>query len=111
MSRLLTNQAFAEAYGDRLRAICAAAGHELEPLFLPEHVDERLDAATLAQIEVAGSTADFDLHPVFSRRFLGSAVRAPNLRWIQLPNAGIDHPVFGQLLARGVRLTTASGAA
>lgn len=31
------------------------------------------------------------------------------LRWLQSPGAGVDHPVFRQLLERGVRVTNASG--
>lgn len=36
--------------------------------------------------------------------------RAENLKWVQIPHSGSDRPVLGELLARGVRLTTASGA-
>ncbi len=47
---------------------------------------------------------------MFTRRFLGSLLHAPHLRWLHLPNAGVDDPVFGRFLERGVRLTTSSGA-
>lgn len=33
----------------------------------------------------------------------------PALRWMQGPGAGIDHPIWQDLLGRGVRLTNASG--
>jgi phosphoglycerate dehydrogenase-like enzyme len=32
------------------------------------------------------------------------------LRWLHVPNAGVDHPVFSLLLERGVVLTTSAGA-
>ena len=36
-------------------------------------------------------------------------MEAPSLRWLQSPGAGVDHPVFQRVIARGVRLTNASG--
>jgi phosphoglycerate dehydrogenase-like enzyme len=109
MPRLLTTATFLADYGARLQLICAAHGHELQPLTLPDDETQRFDAPTLAVIEVACFTGNFEADPVFTRRFLGSALHAPNLRWMHLPNAGVDHPVFGRLLGQGVRLTTSSG--
>jgi len=109
MSRLLTTPAFVTDYGDRLAAICAQHGRDLQPLTLPVDEKERLDHRLLAAITVACFTGNFEVDPVFTRRFLGSALHAPNLRWMHLPNAGIDHPVFGRLLEHGVRLTNSSG--
>ena len=109
MAHLLTTHSFIARYGARLAALCGAHARNLEPLTLPADEQERLDAGTLAEIEVACFTGNFETDPVFTRRFLGGALRAPNLRWMHLPNAGVDHPVFGRLLAQGVRLTTSSG--
>ena len=111
MPLLLTTRRFLADYGDRLRQICAATDLHLEPVTLPDDIEQRLDPATLDQIEIVCFTGTFEADPVFTRRFLGSALRAPNLRWMHLPNAGVDHPVFGQFLERGVRLTNSSGAA
>ena len=36
---------------------------------------------------------------------------APTLRWVQSPGAGVDHPVWSQLLDRGVRVSRAAGIA
>ncbi len=107
---LLTNQEFVHEYGEELRAICRRHGLSLDPVTLPAGEGARLETVTLAQIELACFTGNFDADRAFTRRFLGSALRAPNLRWMHLPNAGIDDPVFGRLLAQGVRLTTSSGA-
>jgi phosphoglycerate dehydrogenase-like enzyme len=111
MAHLLTNQEFVRDYGTRLRAVVAQHGLVLEPLLLPADPQQRLDAVALSSIEVGCFTGNFEDDPAFARRFLGSALRAPNLRWLHLPNAGVDHPVFGRLRAHGVRLTTSSGAA
>lgn len=108
--RFLTHDAFVRDYGERFRAVCQRHGAELEPLLVPADSKPRLDDATLAGIEIAGFTGTFEADPAFTRRYLGSALRAPNLRWMHLPNAGVDHPVFAQLLANGVRLTNSSGA-
>ena len=49
--------------------------------------------------------------PSRARRPLhGATVRAPNLRWLHTFSAGTDHPVFGALRERGVRVTSSSGA-
>jgi phosphoglycerate dehydrogenase-like enzyme len=109
MADFLTTQAFIADYGGRVQAICAAHGRQLRPVTLPADTAQRLAAATLAEIEVACFTGNFEADPVFTRRFLGSALRAANLRWLHLPNAGVDDPVFSRLLAQGVRLTTSSG--
>ncbi len=110
MAYLLTTDAFITRYGERLSALCRTHARDLDPVTLPADEQVRLDARTLAEIEVACFSGNFDTDPVFTRRFLGSTLRAPNLRWVHLPNAGVDHPVFGRLLEQGVRLTTSSGA-
>jgi phosphoglycerate dehydrogenase-like enzyme len=52
-----------------------------------------------------------DLFPERTRDFALALARAERLRWLQTFSAGVDHPWFQTLLARGVRLSTASGAA
>ncbi len=111
MKLLLANRALFDDYGDQLRRIYAATGLALEPLTLPYGDKARFPEESLREIEVACFTGNFDADPAFTRRFLGSALHAPNLRWMHLPNAGMDHPVFGRLREQGVRLTTSSGAA
>lgn len=110
MARILTTHAFLNEYGERFQTICATHGRDLQPVTLPADTNERFVPALLAEIEVACFTGTFEADAAFTRRFLGSALRAPNLEWMHLPNAGIDHPVFGRLLEQGVRLTTSSGA-
>src|SRR5262245_27604496 len=109
MSRLLTHDTFISAFGERCRTICDAHGLDLRPLTLPPDEGQRFEPAQLAEIEVACFTGTFEADSAFARRFLGSALHAPHLRWMHLPNAGIDHPVFARLLEQGVRLTTSSG--
>ncbi|HEX2849824.1 MAG TPA: D-2-hydroxyacid dehydrogenase [Acidimicrobiales bacterium] len=59
-----------------------------------------------AAVEVAWPTSDlFDGGPL--RPFFAFLLRSETLRWVQSPAAGIDAPVFAQVVRRGVRLTNA----
>ena len=59
-----------------------------------------------ADIDVAWTSFDlFADGPV--RPFFGLLMRSNTLKWLQLSNAGVDHPVFADLFRRGLRLTTA----
>lgn len=51
-----------------------------------------------------------DLYPAKMRGFVLALRDAPRLRWLHTFSAGVDHPWFQALRARGVRLTTSSGA-
>jgi D-2-hydroxyacid dehydrogenase (NADP+) len=65
--------------------------------------------ADLGQVEAAYFSGD--LYPVRAREFWRPLLRAPRLRWLHTYSAGVDDPVFQRLRARGVQLTTSSGAA
>jgi phosphoglycerate dehydrogenase-like enzyme len=106
MPVLLILQKMYERYADEIAAM--EGGGSVEPVFVPDP-GERLAPEVLERIEIATPPIPED-DPTGSRRFYGSATRAPNLKWVHLPHVGIDDPVFGQLLDRGVRLTNVSGA-
>jgi len=50
-----------------------------------------------------------DPWPERAASFFGVVTRAPNLSWLHTMSAGVDSPVFGSFLERGVHLTTSSG--
>ena len=75
---------------------------------IPIVADGRLDEATLARAEVAFFSAD--AYPVRTMHVIGAMLNAPNLRWLHTFSTGVDHPVFGVFLDKGVRLTTSAGA-
>jgi len=52
-----------------------------------------------------------ELYPDRTRDLARALARAEGLRWLHVFNAGVDHPWFGTLLERGIRITTSSGAA
>jgi hypothetical protein len=108
MTVLLIDRAMYEACLDEIVRIEAATGGSIEPVFIPPP-DEQLTLEDLERIEI-GTPPNGDYEPEGARRFYGGALHAPNIRWVHLPLAGIDDPVFGELLNAGVRLTNASGA-
>jgi phosphoglycerate dehydrogenase-like enzyme len=108
MTVLLIDRAMYEAYSEEIARIESVTGGSIEPLFIPPP-GERLTSEDLERIEI-GTPPNGDYEPEGARRFYGGATRAPNLRWVHLPHAGVDDPVFGRLLDAGVRLTNASGA-
>src|SRR3954470_1246889 len=79
----------------------------LELAVLPEDRDARLAEDALGEIHVAFFS--IDLHPDHSRQFFSAVRKAPALKWLHVFNVGVDHPVFPEMLARGVRLTPPAG--
>ncbi len=107
-SGLLISQRFLERYGDALSEVECLAPGALERIVLGDEPDARLDEAARARIELAYFSTD--VFPDRARGFFAAVQGAPNLRWLHVFNAGIDHPVFQRILARGVRVTTSAGA-
>lgn len=63
-----------------------------------------------AGVEAAWANVDVWQSPV-AREFSIAVLKSPGLKWLQSGAAGFDHPIFGQLVQRGVRLTTSHGQA
>jgi phosphoglycerate dehydrogenase-like enzyme len=101
---LVSHQLHAE---HRARIAAAARGSEI--LALPPDPAARLPEADCARLEIALFSAD--VFPDHSRQFFSAARKAPRLKWLHVFNAGVDDPIFAEMLARGVRLTTSAGAA
>lgn len=90
-----------------MEASAQRSGRPLRWIRLPADPSARVDDAALPAIEVAFYSGDlFETH---GRAFFSAVRKAPNLRWLQMFNVGVDHPIFAELLARGIRLTTAAG--
>lgn len=98
---ILVSAEVAERFGDAVRA--AAPGRPLAVL-RGDEVD-----GDPGEVEVAFFSGD--LFPDGSRALARALHRAPGLRWLHTFAAGVDHPFFQRLLARGVRVSTSSGAA
>jgi D-2-hydroxyacid dehydrogenase (NADP+) len=107
MTTLLVSHHFNTAHG---RDVAAAAERDdipLDVLALPADREARLAEADCARIDAAFFSGD--VFPDFSRQFFSTVRKAPSLKWMHVFNAGIDHPIYAEMLARGVRLTTSSG--
>jgi phosphoglycerate dehydrogenase-like enzyme len=87
--------------------IAAAAGRAAEILVLPPAPDGRLPESDCARANAAFFSGD--VVPDFARQFFSTARKAPRLKWLHVFNVGVDHPIFDEMLARGVRLTTSAG--
>ena len=99
-----------------MRVLLTATAHERFGDRLPAHVDPAVmrSDGTLADgtpweeagVEVAWPTADLFDPDSPLRPFFAFLLQSPTLRWIQSPAAGVDAPVFAQLVRKGIRLTT-----
>ncbi len=90
-----------EQWGDALRA----QGDFDLVLF---HPGQRVNDADLERVTVACLSGD--LWPEWSSAYMRCCLGIPRLDWFQSFSAGVDSPVFGMLMDRGARLTSASGA-
>ncbi|HQS30319.1 MAG: hydroxyacid dehydrogenase [Polaromonas sp. 39-63-203] len=71
------------------------------------------DAITDADIafisrDVTGRSTKHELAPALQACY-DTLRQAPSLRWVHIHSAGADRPVYGELHARGVAVTTSSG--
>lgn len=104
---LLVSPGFMLRHGDRLRAVLGEMREPPQPIELPGDPAERLTPERLEAITMAHFSTD--VFPDFGRSFFSAALKAPNLRWIHVFNAGTDDPVFGTLREKGVRITNSAG--
>jgi phosphoglycerate dehydrogenase-like enzyme len=105
---LLLSARVAERHLESLRAAAREGKLELAPVVLPAAPEARLAPELCARVEAAYFSGD--LFPDGARAFFAAALGAPRLEWLQVFNAGVDHPIFARFLERKVRLTTAAGA-
>jgi len=99
---LLCTDTFLDEYGDRLAA--AAPGIEVVPLDNTGIVA----AEDLERITVAFMSRD--AWPDRAKSFIGTVSQATALDWFHVMSAGVDGPVFEELLGRNVRVTRSAGA-
>jgi phosphoglycerate dehydrogenase-like enzyme len=57
-------------------------------------------------VDVAWASSDVFRDPKLTRKLLGAAKAADDLKWLHTSAAGVDSPIFRQLAERGVTLTT-----
>lgn len=109
MSRLLLTAATADASHAELSAMGERTGATIELSVFADGQD--LPPAQSEQIEIAYASPDLFTEADAAWRFFDLLDTLPGLRWAHLGFVGIDHPRFGALLDRGVRLSNSPGAA
>jgi phosphoglycerate dehydrogenase-like enzyme len=107
MAVLLVSYQFHAAYGSKLAACAKEHEIALDVLPLPAEREARLDEADCERVDAALFSGD--VFPNYSRQFFSAVRKAPRLKWLHAFNVGVDHPIYHEMLARGVRLTTSSG--
>jgi len=106
---LLVSHQFNAKHGTAFVAGAQTSGIDIELLVLPPDPEARIADADAARADIAYFSSD--IFPNFARQFFSATRKAPALKWMQVFNAGVDHPVFASVIERGVRLTTSSGTA
>jgi phosphoglycerate dehydrogenase-like enzyme len=89
-------------YGDVWRAVDPT----LEFLVLPQ--DRHLDEQEMARIDLAVFSADLWREKT-GAPFMKVVLQAPNVQWLHMFSAGLDNPVFGTLMERGITVTHSAG--
>jgi len=107
VTALLVSHQLHAAHGARIAEAAARTGFRAELITLPADPAARLSDAHCARVEAAFFSSD--VFPEYSRQFFAAARKAPSLKWLHVFNAGVDHPIYAEMLKRGVRLTTSSG--
>jgi phosphoglycerate dehydrogenase-like enzyme len=103
---LVSHRLHAERGAD-LAAGAKRLGLALELVVLPADPEGRLSDADCARLDLAFFSSD--VFPQCSRQFFSTVRKAPTLQWLHVFNAGVDHPIYTEMLQRGVRLTTSAG--
>ena len=107
--RLLIHEASWRRLKDRLSAV-----HGVEPVIMDGSGALSLGETPVA-IDEAALEAAWTNNDVWfggnAREFAVAILKSPTVKWMQSGAAGFDNPMFGQLVQRGVRLTTSHGQA
>jgi phosphoglycerate dehydrogenase-like enzyme len=107
MSTLLLSHSVASASGAEIERRCRDRGEQIEVIGLPEDPDGRLPVEVCARLDAAFFSPD--VNPRYSRQFFSAVRKAPKLEWLHVYNVGVDHPIYTEMLERGVRVTTSAG--
>ena len=107
--RILMSEASIALLGDAVAR--TMQGHAYELLPLNKAVAEQRTDADVAFIsrEVTGTSTKHEIHPVLQQVY-DLLRRSSGLRWVHIHSAGADRQIYQELMARGVQLSTSSGA-
>jgi len=98
----------------QVEASLAAYASALAPLIVDKSGAMTLAGAPVsaedARPDIAWASGELYLSPAV-RDFVVAMLKSPNLCWVQSAAAGYDHPMFAEIVRRGVKLTTSHGQA
>jgi phosphoglycerate dehydrogenase-like enzyme len=107
--QLLLSRPAAKRFGAGIHATLAQHAHRIvHPDEFGEDDSPPIDIALLSR-DVTGKSTKF-WHTEEMTRFARLVDRSPCLRWVHIHSAGTDRPIYPPLIARGVCVTTSSGA-
>lgn len=92
----------------RPRIEAALGGRPFEILSTPEALHQDFEVSFVSR-DVTGRSTKLELEPP-TRAFHDALRQAKSLRWVHIHSAGADRPIYPELQARGVSVTTSSGA-
>ncbi|MBF5004991.1 D-2-hydroxyacid dehydrogenase [Diaphorobacter sp. NR2-3-3-1] len=104
--RILVSERLRAAEGERIRA-CASPAPELLTVDDVEQRGAQFDIAFVSR-DVTGLSTKHETQPE-TARFYAAMQGSRSLRWVHIHSAGADRPIYLDLLARGVTLTSSAG--
>ncbi|MGE8321306.1 MAG: D-2-hydroxyacid dehydrogenase [Comamonas sp.] len=104
--RILVSEAARAQLGERIRA-CVAPSPTLVTVDEVERHGAEFDVALVSR-DVTGTSTKHRIQPE-TQRFYDALLGSSALRWLHFHSAGADRPVYLELLARGVVLTSSAG--
>ncbi len=107
---ILMSQQAIDSYGAQLEAIEGVGEiHWLTLESAPDAAGTYPTDISFLSRDITGASTKTKVLPPLARYY--EILRAsPGLRWVHAHSAGVDRPIYPELLARGVRVTTSSGA-
>jgi D-2-hydroxyacid dehydrogenase (NADP+) len=106
--RILLSDAARDCLGPRIANALGARPFELLSInTLATSLVGDADIAFISR-DVTGRSTKHELAPALQACY-DTLRRAPSLQWVHIHSAGADRPVYGDLQARGVAITTSSG--
>ena len=110
--RILLSDAARDCLGPRITSALGPRPFELLSInaLATSPTADAISDAHIAFIsrEVTGRSTKHELAPALQACY-DTLRRAPSLQWVHIHSAGADRPVYGDLQARGVAITTSSG--
>jgi phosphoglycerate dehydrogenase-like enzyme len=107
MPALLISHACQRMFGAELVANLQRLKLGLDILVLPADPEARLPSDDIPRVELAFFSQD--VFPGHSRQFFSAVRKAPNVKWLHAFNVGVDHPIYTEMMERGVRITSSVG--